>query len=281
METVRFPASTLLFEKKFSDLCPTVAGEQACPSLYTVRPSMRPYWLFHYVLSGKGVFVREGESYDIREGQCFIIPPYRPIAYSADEADPWHYVWVGFRCSFSLPTGLAEAPVISGPKVTAVFQRLLSFYRSQPSRPDIPVTAALWELLSAFCEEENPDAPKSGEQYTALARTYIEQEYMKGITVSDIAARLHLDRSYFSTVFRQHTGMSPQQYINEIRLSTAEELLRKSDSPISLVAGAAGYGDYCNFSKMFKKKYGVSPGKYMAAFRSREKRGKDKKEKGE
>ena len=63
----------LVFSDRFSDITPYDAGTQRCPPLHFYGPAVRSYWLLHYVVSGKGVFVKNGETYRIREGQCFVI----------------------------------------------------------------------------------------------------------------------------------------------------------------------------------------------------------------
>lgn len=251
----------LLFHHQLRDIGPVDSGEQCCPPGHSMGPAIRTYWLFHYVLSGKGFFEREGMRYKVREGQCFVIKPYETSYYEADKEDPWHYVWCGFTCEIELPRVLAESPVIAGQKVTEIFHRLLTLYRKQIAYPEIPIAAAIWEMIASFCVTEPAIVPKSSEQYVALGKSYMEREYMRGITVHEIAELLHLDRSYFSTIFRRHMGLSPQQYLMDYRLQAAAELLRQK-FPVSLVATSTGYSDVSNFSKMFKKKFGVSPNRF-------------------
>ena len=254
--------SSLIFSDCFCDITPYDAGEQRCCPLHFYGPAVRNYWLLHYVISGKGVFEKNGRRIDIKEKQCFIIKPYETAYYQADEKEPWHYVWMGFKTTLTLPERFTEHSVIFGSVVTGVFEKLLSVCRERISEPDMIVASLIWELLASFYRTLPAHEPKSGEQYAALAKSYIEREYMNGITVAGIAARLHLDRSYFSTVFKRYVGVPPQRYINDMRLAAAAELLAKGEYSVSLVATSAGYADICNFSKMFKEKYGVSPNRY-------------------
>ena len=258
----------LVFSDRFSDITPYDAGTQRCPPLHFYGPAVRSYWLLHYVVSGKGVFVKNGETYRIREGQCFVIKPYETTFYQADEYEPWRYVWMGFRTSVPLPERFTGQAVIAGHTVTEVFGKLLPLCEEGMQEPDMAVAALIWELLASFCRGDKPREIKSGEQYAAIAKNLIEREYMKGITVTELAARLHLDRSYFSAVFRKYVGIPPQKYINEMRLAAAAELLSVGDYPVSLVARSSGYADVCNFSKMFKERYGVSPKGYSESIKS-------------
>lgn len=260
--------NALVFSHRFSDIIPYDAGSQRCPPLHSYGPAVRSYWLLHYVISGKGVFVKNGETYRIREGQCFIIKPYETTYYRADEYEPWRYVWMGFKASIPLPNSFTEQAVIAGRTVTEVFGKLIPLCEEGLREPDMTVAALVWELIASFCRSGNQREIKSSEQYAVIAKSIIEREYMKGITVTELAARLHIDRSYFSAIFRRYVGVPPQKYINEMRLSSAAELLSIGDYPISLVARSSGYSDACNFSKMFKERYGVSPKGYSESIKS-------------
>jgi AraC-like DNA-binding protein len=85
---------------------------------------------------------------------------------------------------------------------------------------------------------------------------------MNPITVEAIASRLGLNRSYFSTLFKRTTGVSPKRYLFDYRMRIAGTLLREKRTAVSVAANSVGYGDIFNFSKMFKRAYGCSPLEY-------------------
>ena len=82
---------------------------------------------------------------------------------------------------------------------------------------------------------------------------------MQDVSISGLAARLGLNRSYFSTLFHQRTGLSPQQYLLRCRMEHARELLCSHAFTPGEAALAVGYPDIFAFSRMFKRYYGVSP----------------------
>ena len=90
---------------------------------------------------------------------------------------------------------------------------------------------------------------------------------MTDLTVTKIAKMLNLERSYFSTVFRKTFGVSPQTYLSNYRLEKAAELLLADDASITDIAYATGYSGVINFSRMFKRRYHVSPSEYRAMYR--------------
>ena len=81
-------------------------------------------------------------------------------------------------------------------------------------------------------------------------------------TVQSLAALSGLSRAPFARRFTALIGEPPLTYLTRWRMTTAARLLRSSDSPLSAVAGKAGYGSEFAFAKAFKREYGLAPGRY-------------------
>ncbi len=95
------------------------------------------------------------------------------------------------------------------------------------------------------------------------AKSYIRSRYGdSSLSVEQLCQRLHISQSYFSTIFKQEGGMSCVQYLTDVRMEKAAELLRTTDEKTYLVAAAVGYEEPNYFSYVFKKKFGVSPSQY-------------------
>ena len=98
---------------------------------------------------------------------------------------------------------------------------------------------------------------------------YIRNNYMKKLTLDEVAATVYLSPSYFSKIFKEEMNMNFNTYLNHIRIEMSRKLL--ADPSISMVdvSSIVGYEDQSYFSKVFKKVTGQSPKKY------RESRGKN------
>ena len=90
----------------------------------------------------------------------------------------------------------------------------------------------------------------------------MEREYQRGIDVSDVAERLHLNRSYFTKLFERVMKCTPGGYLYEIRMERAAELLSLPEYSIGVVAASVGYADQFVFSRAFQRRFGVSPSEY-------------------
>ena len=83
-------------EGKDESLSVSCCGLSRTEPLHSFGPAIKPHYLIHFVLSGKGRFSIGGKEYPLEQGYGFLIPPEELAFYQADEEEPWTYVWVGF-----------------------------------------------------------------------------------------------------------------------------------------------------------------------------------------
>tara|TARA_B100000609_G_C17095514_1_gene371652 strand:- start:51 stop:824 length:774 start_codon:yes stop_codon:yes gene_type:complete len=91
---------------------------------------------------------------------------------------------------------------------------------------------------------------------------YIQHNLAKQIRLRDLAALVHLELTYFSHLFKNHTGLSPSQYIIRRRVHAAQMHLAESDLPLSEIALQTGFYDAYHLSRTFKKQLGLTPSTY-------------------
>lgn len=72
------------------------AGKELCEKGYSFGPAVRPHYLLHFILDGKGIYEVHGKSYPLQKGQAFLIKPGETTCYTADACSPWTYAWIGF-----------------------------------------------------------------------------------------------------------------------------------------------------------------------------------------
>lgn len=261
--------------ENFVDLCLYQCGYEQCAPLHSFGPFVRNHFLFHYVISGLGSLLStapngEVRRYDLRGGQGFLICPGLVNTYSADEKEPWKYVWLEFdglrTAEFLEYAGLSALQPIyrvrDGQQGDSVRDVMLHIADHSDASP-LHLIGQLYLFLDALAQTSATRLAVKGGQlkdfYIQEAVVYMEQNFQRSLTVEEIADTCGLNRSYFSKLFKESMGCPPQEFLIRLRMAKAAELMRAGGASISDVAASCGYPNQFHFSRAFKKRYGVSP----------------------
>lgn len=99
--------------------------------------------------------------------------------------------------------------------------------------------------------------------YVQKAVAYMKKHYREAVSLVDVADVLQISPAYLSTLFNQDTGMGFTEYLNQIRLEEAGELLKQGTYKQKEIASMCGFYNYPYFSTLFKKLYGMTPKEYV------------------
>lgn len=236
---------------------PRVCGRRQCPPGWHIDRARLEGYLLHYVIKGSGIFVKNGITRQISAGDLFICRHGESASYTASQQDPWDYAWAAFTCAPELEELLTEE-VISIPAATRIFTQLAN--SGHDPAKEWTVCGLLYQLFAMLAEVQN--RPSADKGYLSRAVSYIETNYAQDLQVAHIADTLGLNRSYFCRLFKRQMGISPQDYIVSYRLERAEKLLTSTKLSQKEIARQVGYPDVYAFSRMFKRRYGIAPGKF-------------------
>ncbi len=242
----------LIENMNFYDINPVVAGWQRCGSGHSFGPAVRDYYLIHFVVSGKGVLYNSEGEHKISKNQVFIIKAGEITTYKADEKEPWHYIWIGFGGKTA--KRLDDLPSVM-PYYESTFFTLQSLAENNAQR-ELYLTGLIFEMLGVLTAKNN-----TTQRYEKLASDYIKANYMRSIKIEEIASRIGINQQYLARLFKGRYGKSMRDFLLETRLIKGARFLSEGKS-VKETANLCGYEDVFNFSKMFKKRYGVSPKEY-------------------
>ncbi len=261
-----------LSDRKFSDLYLCFCGYARCEPRHSFGPGVRSNYLIHYILEGKGIYQAGGRRYELQKGQGFLIEPGTQVFYEADEKEPWTYLWIGFHGrraeEYLKDVGLWNGRLIfqcdQGEELKRLVFRMLKNYTITDTDQFL-LEGSLY-LFFSILAEASAHMPAQGQgaenRYVKKALGYIQDNYDHSIRVADIAEYVCINRSYLYTLFREHIGCSPQEYLTNYRLARAEEFLRGMELSVESVAYSCGYRDPAAFGRAFKEKYQVTPLQY-------------------
>ncbi|OAS19880.1 AraC family transcriptional regulator [Paenibacillus oryzisoli] len=265
------------------DLSVLFSGEGKPLPQHKMGPAVHDYYLIHTVLSGNGIFEIGGRTYTCSTGDTFIIYPGELFSYIADADTPWHYIWVAFTGRSASTTlshigATPEQAVISNSNT----RKLRHYYRhirasfQQTEFPELEeLESEGWlKLLLRELGRTNTHhittkqiAETDIQRQIGQAIRYLELQYTQAVSIEHLARSLGYHRTYLCKMFKQSTGSSPMQYLFNIRMERAKQLLQTAMT-IDQVASSVGFNDALYFSKQFHKWSGSAPSVYRKELRN-------------
>ena len=97
-------------------------------------------------------------------------------------------------------------------------------------------------------------------------KRYVEEHYAEDLSLSGLAQKYGVDKSYLSRCFKQTTGKNLIPYITQLRLEKGKEMIRANDLSLTEISYLIGYDDYAYFNRIFRKMEGMSPREYRTRF---------------
>lgn len=120
-------------------------------------------------------------------------------------------------------------------------------------------TMSLIKEVILFLENEKK---KKSLRRIELAKQFINENYMKLIALNDVAEYVELNASYLSNLFKTETGANFSEYLLDVRMNKAMELLKDPKIKVYEIGNMVGYEDAVSFGRAFKKKIRMSPKEY-------------------
>ncbi|GLX67796.1 helix-turn-helix domain-containing protein [Paenibacillus glycanilyticus] len=119
---------------------------------------------------------------------------------------------------------------------------------------------AFLSLCTAICEEAKPSSMERNEMIIETVKELIWQKYSDfNLSQQSIASTVKLSSAYVGKLFKDSCGLTITEYLNDVRLRKAQELLLKEDSTITEIMEKVGYGNQSYFFRLFKSKFGSTP----------------------
>lgn len=249
----------------FPFIQPVHYGYSRCRPLHTGGILLCNRWVLHYVFSGTGTFGVEDRVYHPKAGDLFIARPNERTYHEADEQDPWTYGWFDFFSDIPLPEVLQQ-DVISDPRLEPLFR---SAYEQgvhcTKENKDSFLYGKLFELIGLLQTLYPSPGRPSNAALIHQVRLYLEAHFAEKLSIADMARMAHMDPSHFVTLFREHTGITPWQYLTNLRLARSVSYLHRR-LPVKVVAERVGYTDATAFTRSFKRQFGLPPKEYAKRF---------------
>jgi len=251
------------------------AGESQTKPAHRLGPKLYDFYLMHIVLSGKGTFTLQDQTFELEAGGTFLIQPEQIISYEADTDEPWCYRWVAFKgeqaaALIALAGFSPQRPVqtlTDKRRAAIIFRQLYYTLRQGGSASALRSSGLLQLLISEYASaneasfQSSITARPSDEQHLQQQIVhYLSTQYTEPVSIEHMAEALGYNRAYLSRVFKKQTGLSPVSFLLKMRLDKAKLLLReRMDLTVEQISASVGLQDALYFSKQFRKRFGQSP----------------------
>lgn len=154
-------------------------------------------------------------------------------------------------------------------RIFGILMRAAKEYTEKASFYELAVTGLLTELFAVLLRsgtEHTPDSPLNKNllhsyRLAEPAVRYIRDNYSNTVSVEELACLCGISKHYFCRVFKNVTGKTVMEYLQDYRLKVADTFLANSDKSISEIAGLCGFESSNYFCRCYKRVYGISPGK--------------------
>lgn len=224
-----------------------------------------------YIIKGKGSFRVAQNIFEVQEGNIVIYHPGEIQQYTYCSQDKAEVYWIHFTGygaeEFLQKAGLWHKPIYTiGIDTTIIELYKKIIYELQLKRPLYELTAntACLELVALMgrknLEVKNSFQGKDEKIYRVIEE--LHSSYNIKWSVTELSNMCNLSPFQFIRNFKAHTGMTPIDYLIKIRIDKAKEFLLNSSLSIHEISEVLGYENAFYFSRIFKRKEGISPEKY-------------------
>lgn len=222
-----------------------------------------------YITRGRGVFEAKGvRRQAIETGDVFVLFPGVWHRYAPDPKTGWDEQWIGF--SGPLAERLLHAPFFRHSKpvlrigaedsLRRRFIELVDAVERNPAGAPFSSAGDILKIVGLIQERIRP-VGASGRISGLIreAQNRILEQAAHALDFEALAREFGVSYTTFRRRFRQQTGVAPAQFQNTIRINRARDLLSSTEFSVTEIAEQTGFDTVFYFSRVFKKKTGLTP----------------------
>ena len=237
-----------------------------------IVPHRHPdYYQIYYILDGRGRFLLDGNYHSFVGGMFFLVHPgevhgidrLKPVSGSVELLEMKFGV---FDAKLVETLSAVNGPCYGTDELLQDFRRIFDealrkdFYYEER----LPHLFAAWLYRVAYTFKNAMRPKDEGRENAPAARIkkYIDEHYRENVTLEKLAEVEPFSKNYLCHLFRKGTGMTINDYVNQVRISKAKELLNNSKMDVEEIGLECGFSSVHYFINVFKKIVGIPPGVY-------------------
>lgn len=235
-------------------------------------------YLFFVVLDGSGTLNYDGVAYTLEANSCVFIDCQKSYSHCSSEK-LWTLQWVHFygpnmKAIYQKYQERGGNPTFTTTQISEYCHTLEELFTCASSASyvkDMKICEKLTTLLTLLMEDSwssekfNNENPASKRNLQDL-KEYLDIHFSEKITLGFLAERFYINKYYLTRIFKEQFGISVNQYLLQLRITHAKQLLRFSTHSIEEIAVLCGIHDANYFARTFKKVEGITPGEFRRSW---------------
>ena len=231
----------------------------------TYNPVGRDDYYLIYIVEGELFVDIDGKNHTAKKGSAVIFPPKYLYKYGSNSCV--HYLYAHFTGSYATDflneCGFDNLPCVIendfSKEIKGKFDLMINTFLHNETLSIQRCGCLLQEILIEISTNAL-DVANGSPIKTSLK--YIHSFFTSKIDVPNLAKMEGLSNSRYITVFKNQTGKSPNEYIIDLRIQFAKNLLDNTNMSVRQISESVGYHDQYFFSRLFKRHTGISPQEY-------------------
>ncbi len=212
----------------------------------------RPYAALSIRINGKSSFTIDNKHITAKTGDILFIPANKiyEVKYSGSEYIVVHLIECNYTEAESITPNNKDA-------LLSIFVQMLEHWRKRKSSNK--AKSYLYDILYKLEEELIETKSKRPAEFEKCLNFLDKNFCNPNLKIETLCDFGYISRSTLQRYFFKYIGISPKQYLLQLKLNKAIDLLANENSTISLIAESCGFSDEKYFSRIFKQTYGISP----------------------
>ena len=219
-----------------------------------------------FARSGKMIYYHDGKEYISDRNHVLIMPKGATYTQSCVEAG--EFPLINFQTTEDTAlTKFISIEIGDVENYLGEYQKLEKLWLIKPPNGHLSALRTVYEILNRLYKNELRAVEGKNHDIIRPAVKYLEDNFTDpSLSNTILAEKAAVSEVYFRRVFKSQYGTSPKQYIQDLRIRNAENLLRNEYLSITSIAEMSGFSSVYHFSRSFKKETGYTPSEYIKLF---------------
>lgn len=254
-----------------NELNVTMSGHVITDESWHQKPLYAMDSRLYFVTDGSGMLISDKDRMPLEPGYVYLAPCGIKCGFYGAPSVTKLFFHINLRLGGSKTDTLSHLKKFARlPCSVEEIERLTKLYFSTDPFDQIILKGELWKTVAAFvsAEKEHFLSIRQYSQPVADAIDYICANLNARLTATEISSAVFCSQSKLSALFHKEMGQTLAAYVSELLLSDAKNQLSYTQKSIGKISESLGFCDQFYFSRIFRKRFGISPSEYRKTGRS-------------